>query len=267
MAKIELMERDSSFPRSPGLSYKRLRNHLSKTKARVPVVWFRHRAFRSEDIFLGAYPRSGSTWSRFILFQILTGQEAGFDTVNKTLPGVTSLRHGIPVLPHGGRLIGTHEAYRGEYKKAIYLVRDARDVLLSEYAYVKSLGYFESDFEEFVIEFARGKVNGFGPWHRNVLSWLDSPIADTPNLMVVRFEDLRRNPEEMFTRITDFLDVRVDRQLIRQAVADNSLDKMREKENQSPQMPPGKDRFIRSGSVQGWRGKLTHNTLLLGEQN
>jgi Sulfotransferase domain len=248
------------------LTARRLRNRLSRTKARIPIVWFCHRGFQSTDIFLGAYPRSGSTWSRFTLFEILTGQEAGFNAVNKTLKGVHRLQHGIPVLPGGGRLLGTHETYRRDYKKAIYLVRDARDVLLSEYAYLKALGYFDGDLDRFILEFSHGNVNGFGPWHRNVSTWLDSPIARTPNLLVVRFEDLRRNPEALFARLTEFLGVPADRQLIHRAVVNNSLDKMREKENQSPQLPLGNDRFVRSGLAQGWRGKLSDSQLKLIEQ-
>ena len=39
-----------------------------------------------------------------------------------------------PVLPNGGRLIKTHEQYRSQYKRAIYLMRDLRDVMLSNWA-------------------------------------------------------------------------------------------------------------------------------------
>ena len=201
------------------------------------------------------------------MFEILTGRDAGFDAVNNTISGVSSLTHGVPVLPGRGRLVGTHESYRSEYKRAIYLVRDVRDVLLSEYAYVKALGYFCDGLDQFIVAFLRGRVNGFGPWHRNVSSWLDSVIAGTPDLLVLRFEDLRSNPEELFARMTEFLGVSADPQVIRRAVANNSLDKMREKEDRSPQLPPGKDRFVRSGSVQGWRGKLTDSQLHLIEQH
>jgi hypothetical protein len=146
------------------------------------------------------------------------------------------------------------------------LVRDARDVLLSEYAYLKALGYFRGDLDQFIAAFLRGRVNGFGPWHRNVSSWLDSRIASTPNLLVVRFEDLRQNPEELFARLTEFLGVSANLQVIRRAVANNTLDKMREKESLSPQLPPGKGRFVRSGSVQGWCGKFTDSQLQVIEQ-
>ncbi|HXR16855.1 MAG TPA: sulfotransferase domain-containing protein [Terriglobales bacterium] len=236
---------------------RRFRYLLSKTKFRVPLYWIRHRGLGASDVFFGSYPRSGSTWSRFTLYEVLTGRDAGFDAVNATLRGVHRLERGIPVLPAGGRLLGSHEQYRKEYKRAVYLVRDARDVVLSEYSYLKAMDFFRGDFDQFVAGFvgAESRINGFGPWQRHVTSWLDSPIAGTPNLLLVRFEDLRGNPEKSFEQISDFLGVKTTREAVQQAVANNSLKRMREKERDAPQLPT--DSFVRSGSVQGWRGKLT----------
>jgi hypothetical protein len=236
---------------------KRFRYLLSKTKFRVPLYWIRHRGLRESDVFFGSYPRSGSTWSRFTLYEILTGREAGFDDVNATLRGIHRLERGIPVLPNDGRLLGSHEQYRKEYKRALYLVRDARDVVLSEYSYLKAMGFFRGDFDEFVEGFvgARARVNGFGPWQRHVSSWLDSPIADTPNLLLIRFEELRSNPEKSFERISEFLGVKTSREVVQRALTNNSIKRMKEKERAAPQLPS--DSFVRSGSVQGWRGKLT----------
>lgn len=249
--------------------FTRFRYELSKTKLRIPLVWVRHRALRQSDIILGAYPRSGSTWTRFTLFEILTGREADFDVVNATLRGVGSFERGMPVLPYGGRLIGTHEQYRREYKRAVYLVRDGRDVLLSEYAYLKALKFFDSDLDRFIERFL-GKdghrINGFGPWQNHVSSWLDSPLANTSNLLLVRFHELRNNPEEGFSRIADFLGVDVTSERIHQAVLNNSLSRMREKEKRSPQLPSQKDSFVRKGANQGWRGTLTESQLDLIER-
>jgi len=90
-----------------------------------------------------------------------------------------------------------------------------------------------------------------------VASWLDSPIAATGNLLVVRFEDLRQSPHEGFKRMAEFLGVNADEDRIRQAIANNSLDKMKKKEDAEPQRASVKGRFVRGGAVQGWRGKLT----------
>jgi hypothetical protein len=247
---------------------KRFRYLLSKTRLRAPVYWVRHLGLRPADIFFGSYPRSGSTWSRFVLYEILTGKEAGFEAVNATLRGVQRRAHGMPVLPSGGRVVGSHEQYRKEYTRAMYLVRDCRDVMLSEYAYLSSLGFFRGSFDEFIAGFvgAKGRVNGFGPWQKHVCSWLDSPISGTSNFLLLQYEDLRSNPEDAFQRITEFLGVNVSPETIKRALANNSLARMKEKEERAPQLPAGKDSFVRSGSVKGWRGKLSEGQLQLVEQ-
>jgi len=246
--------------------YRRLRNALSKTSLRVPLMWFYHRNFQSGDVFLACYPRSGSTWARFVLYEILTGQESTFDAVNRELNGIKQHKLCRPVLPQGGRLIGTHEPFRREYRRVIYMVRDARDVMLSEHAFLKALDYYSEDLDSFAQSFVRGNVNGFGSWQEHVTSFLDSPLAGD-DLLVVQFKELRQDPEIGFSRILDFLKVKVDREVVRRAIANNALEKMQPKVDGSNRMPWRKDRVVRSGSVEGWRSKLSPSQLELIERH
>ncbi len=247
--------------RKPESTIGKLRFRLSKTKLRVAVQWLRHRGFRPSDIFFSTYPRSGTTWTRFTMFEILTGVSATFESVNTVMLGVGIHDRARPVLPGDGRLIGTHESYRKDYKRAVYLVRDVRDVILSEYAFITALDRFHGSLDDFIADFFRGKINGFGAWPQHVTSWLDSPIAGTPNLLVVKYEDLRRDPEATFKRMLDFAGMKREPDAIRQAVANNSLEKMREKEMDSPRKASVRGRFVRTGQVQGWRGKLSEEQL------
>jgi len=258
--------KQSAQPR-PTSFYSRLRRQLSRTPARIPLLWLRHHNFCPTDVFIASYPRSGGTCLRFTLFEMLSGCPSGFTAVNTGIRGVGHHRTGWRLLPGEGRLINTHEQYRKQYKKAIYVLRDARDVALSEFAYTRALEFFQGDLDEFLRTFLCGKINAFGPWQRHVASWLDSPIAATSQLLVVRFEDLRRNPVEAFSRIVDFLGVKVDDGLIQQAVHNNRLEKMQEKERQEPVRASVKGRFVRSGSVQGWRSKLSAEQLRMIEEH
>jgi hypothetical protein len=253
--------------RKPTSAYRKLRRKLSKTKLRIPHIWLRHRGLTPGDVFFGSYPRSGTTWSRFTLFEILTGRESGFGSVNAEICGVGKHKHATPVLPRNGRLISTHEQYRKEYKRAVYIVRDCRDVLLSEFAYTTNLEFFRGDLDEFLRTFFRRKINPFGPWQRHVTSWLDSPLAGTSNLMVVRYEDLRRDPLEGFRLIIDYLGVSVSPERIRSAVANNALDKMKEKERIEPQRASVKGRFVGNGVVQGWRSRLSPEQMQFVDQH
>lgn len=257
----------SSPARKPESVVGKLRFRLSKTKLRVPMQWLRHRGFRPADIFFSTYPRSGTTWTRFTMFEILTGESATFESVNSVMLGVGIHDRARAVLPGEGRLIGTHESYRKEYKRAVYLVRDVRDVILSEYAFITALDRFHGTLDEFIAAFFRGKINGFGAWPRHVNSWLDSPIAGTPNLLVLKYEDLRKDPEGQFRRMLDFAGLKRDPEAVRQAIANNSLEKMRVKENDSPRKASVRGRFVRGGFVQGWKDKLSEEQLRRIEAN
>src|SRR5579862_7415061 len=170
---------------------RKVRHILSKTPARAPLVWMRHRGFQPADVFVGSYPRSGSTWLRFMLLEILSGESSGFANTNEMLPDVGKHEAGAPVLPGGGRLIKTHEPFRKEYRKAIYLVRDARDVALSEFAYQKALGLAGDDFETYLPRFLRGQVNPFGSWTAHVDSWMNAKDKGFADVLLVRFDEMR----------------------------------------------------------------------------
>jgi len=241
---------------------------------RAPLTKVRHWGLDSNDAFIASYPRSGNTWLRFVLFDILvSGQSSGFDEVNHIIPEVGLHQPAIPLLPGQGRLIKTHEPFQKQYKKAIYLVRDVRDVVLSEFAYQKALGWVPDDFEAFLDGFLSGEVNPFSPWHEHVPGWIDSSLAQTPNFLLIKFEEMRRNTEAVVAEALDFLGIVVDPQVIRDAIANNSVKKMQEKEQRQPQLsnsapkPTGSEesRFIRSGSIGGWRNRLTGSQVALIE--
>src|SRR6266550_3869220 len=201
---------------------------LSKTALRPPLIWLRHRGLDPADVVLASYPRSGNTWCRFLLGEILSDQKTGFDSIDKAVPQIGLHQIALPLLPGGGRLIKTHEQYRKEYAKAIYLVRDVRDVVLSYYDRGKYLGVFDDiAFDAFLLMFLQGQTNTVGSWPSLVRVWLESPLAQRGKLLVVKFEDMRQDTEATLGRILEFLEVAVDRLRVQKAISANSVDRMR----------------------------------------
>ena len=255
--------------KKPTSAYRKLRRKFAQTRLRAPLVWLNHRNLSPSDVFVASYPKSGTTWTRFVLFEILSGLPAGFKTTNQLMTGIGQHTKGLRLLPGGGRLIGTHEQYRKDYNRAIYIVRDARDVLLSEFAFLKALEYFHGDLDKFISTFlfTCGSAYGYGPWQRHVSSWLASPLAGSDNLLVVRYEDLRQDPVSGFARMVEFLGLTVDRQKIELAAENNSLQKMREKERKEPVRASIKGRFVRNGRVGGWVSELSPAQVRLIERH
>ncbi len=241
-----------------------LRFHARTTGLRLPLVWARHTVLRSNDAFVASYPRSGNTWARFLLCEVLTGNNAEFDKVAFSLPPLRLRSQAPSVLLNGGRLFRTHEQYHRVYKKAIYFVRDPRDVAVSNYEFERVNEHLHGkNLDEFMQLFVRGRVNSFGSWHGHVRGWLDSALAGTDNFLLVRYEDMRRDAERELTRMLEFLGFSVDPEKIRRVVENNSLQRMRQKEDRYQGRPP-EDRLVseagrqvRTGSVRGWLDRLT----------
>jgi sulfotransferase family protein len=217
--------------------------------ARKPLVLARHRGLRPADVVLDEYPKSGGTWVAFMLGELLTGREVDFENQGAAVPAVGAHRGTAPSLPGSGRLLRTHEPYRPEYGKAVYLVRHVADVAVSYFHNLRWMKV-DVDFERFLPALLRGQVDGYGPWASHVESWLDAAEAD---VLLVRFEDLKASPEAEVRRMVDFLGVAADDEIIARAVANNSIERMRRKQDQARatvfnDRDPSGD-FVRTGTV------------------
>ncbi len=244
---------------------RQVRYRAAKSRLRVPIVWMRHRGLNRHDVFVANYPRSGSTWLRFLLFEILTRKDGEFDEVNRHIPDVGGQRDAMALLPNQGRLIKTEETFRPDYRRAIYIVRDGREVALSEYAYQKAQGWIDCSLDDFLKMFVRGDTNPYGSWEEHARSWIESPLNARGDLMLVSYRELNQKSEPTLTRIAEFLKVRVPAQVIQNAIRNNNLENMRKKEDRAPQIGydprtksiPEERRFVRNGAVGGWRERLT----------
>jgi len=109
---------------------------LGQLKYAVKYVLGRDRAGKHytvfpDDTFLVSYPKSGNTWVRFLLANLLHPNETvGFANINRLLPapGVLSKRF-LRSLPRP-RILKSHETFDVRFRKVIYLVRDPRVSLL-----------------------------------------------------------------------------------------------------------------------------------------
>jgi hypothetical protein len=235
------------------------RAYLRTTALREPWVWYRHRGLRENDVFIASYPKSGNTWLRFMLGQLLMQQEMDFDLAKPLIP-IVGLHHNAPALLAGdGRIIKTHEPYRGVYRKAIYLVRDMRDVAVSYYYHQARQGLFHEDVRAFVAQFLAGSVDGLTRWDAHVRSWLESPLAQRDALHLVHYEQLRLNPHAVLSGITQFLGLEPTDEQIANVIAANSLRRMKEKEASATVLDVIRTDIpvVRSGMTGEWKTVLT----------
>jgi hypothetical protein len=225
------------------------------------TVSFRFIGVGSQDVLVASYPRSGSTWLRFLLTEVLTGRPAEWDVVNRTIPDLGRHQDAPALLPDRGRLIKTHDRSAGPCRKAVYLVRDVRDVVLSEYRW-RLRGGSDRTLDQHIAETlaADTPMSLFGPWPDHVAYWLGTDLARGGDLLLVRFEDLRADPAGKLAEALAFLGIPASAEAVAAAIENNSVRRMKDKEDRAlnADVAAGDARFrwVGEGSVMGWRSKL-----------
>lgn len=244
----------------------RLRNRLRSSFLRRWVLTYRHLGLRQDDVMLASYPKSGTTWMAFMLAQLLwrKGREQTL-VDSRYLPAIGSHHLAERQLPDGGRLIRTHERFRPSYRKAIYIVRDGRDAVVSMYWHIKRATGMEATFSEFLDSYLAGRFSGAGAWHEHVGGWLESPSFSEGNVHVVRFEDMKRDSARELEKTASFLGVAYNKETIADAVDAGSMDAMRDREKNSEGVThlESGERIpvVRKGIVGDWRNYFSASDL------
>jgi Sulfotransferase domain len=217
-----------------------------------------------DDTFVVSYPKSGNTWVRFLLANLIYPRETvGFANINRLVPapGVSSKRF-LRNLPRP-RILKSHEPFDARFRKVIYLVRDPRDVAVSEYHFNLKKQYIDSNvsLEEFVERFIAGGTSSYGSWWEHAASWIAARHGN-PTFLLVRYEDLLADSIGETAKITEFLGIRAGTERLNAAIERSSAERMRKLEkSQSHLFSSTKDTrqdipFVRTAKSGGWRSSL-----------
>ncbi len=214
-----------------------------------------------DDTFLVSYPKSGNTWLRFLVAHLLDPTPADFPAMEARVPSIyKATRQQLAALPRP-RVLKSHEYFDPRYRRVLLVVRDPRDVLVSYYHYSLRKGFIEPSrtIDAFGDDFFEGRLDRFGTWFQNVASWLGAR-SGTPDFLVVRFEDLRRDCVRELGPIAELLG-RPGADLTRVAAA-SSFERMRALERAADGATVHLTRkradvpFVRQGTAGGWRTEL-----------
>lgn len=196
-----------------------------------------HRPGRSllilpDDIFLVSFPKSGNTWTRFLLANLRFPDEpATWVNINRLIPDPTgTAKKDFDRMPRP-RIIKSHECFDPRYPRVIYIVRDPRDVVLSQYHYHRKIRKLddESPLEQFVTRFLAGETCPHGSWGQNVATWMYTS-EESPRFLLLRYEDLVADTARELAKVASFLQLAAGPEQIAQAVERSSADRMRQLE-------------------------------------
>lgn len=188
-----------------------------------------------DETMLVSYPRSGNTWIRFVLGNVLA---KSFDTDFVNLEGrIPDIYVSTPReirRTSSPRLVKSHEPYTPTYRRVVYIARDPCDVAPSYYRYLRRAGFVDHSvtLETFIEQFAGGDSGWdvYGGWERHVRGWVDS--RGDEDFLLVRYEDLVQQPQAEIRRISAFCRLDATDEIVRLALDAASPERMRRKESE-----------------------------------
>ena len=255
---------------------KRGLKHLS----RVSDVLFRRLRIERDitifpdDIFLTSYPRSGNTWTRFLVGNLVSEHEpVTFLNVERSVPDM--YKHSDRTLRNlpRPRIMKSHECFDPRYKRVIYLVRDPRDVAISNYHWeMKQRSMGDSyPIEAFVPRWMEPTYwDRLGSWGEHVTSWL-STRQGRAGFLLLRYEDMLADPAREMSKVAGLLGIDPAPARLARAAELSSADRMRrlEKDQGDKWVQTRYTRhdkpFVRKAGSEDWRAVLPAESVELIE--
>ncbi len=226
----------------------------------------RNFAVYADDTFLVSYPRSGNTWTRFLIANLVhPDKPVSFTNIEHLIPDTSSQSNRALKRTPRPRIIKTHQYFDHRYPRTIYIVRDPRDIALSYYDFQRKYRQIEDSYplESYVDDFVCGRLISadWGTWAENVASWVYTR-GNRKEFLLLRYEDMVKDTGSELLRIAAFLGIDADPDRLRQAVERSSADRMRELEkSEADRWIATKNRrqdipFVRVAKSGGWRTSL-----------
>jgi hypothetical protein len=224
-----------------------------------------------DDTFIVSYPKSGNTWTRFLVASLIHNEAPmTFLKADKVIPSIdTQSRRYFKSLPRP-RVIKSHFPFDQNYKRVIYIVRDPKDVAVSQYHFqIKRKVLQEGhSIDEWIAHYVAGETCPYGSWGENVGSWL-AARQQNPDFLLLRYEDMIRETDVELIKIAKFLGIDPTPERVQWAIDQSTADRMRKLEQkEAGQWESTKDTrkdkfFVRSAKA--GEGKATLSAVAIGQ--
>lgn len=221
----------------------------------------RRLTIRPNDVFLVSYPRSGNTWTRFLISNLVWHRDqTDFINLEERVPDIYCQSNRFLKQLPAPRFLKSHEYFDPRYQKIIYIIRDVRSVVVSYYHFMVERGKMEptTSFHDFTKRFLNGELDAFGSWQDNVASWIYTRGIDKARFLLIRYEDLHHDTASALKRVASFLNLERSPQQIQKAIEGSSFRLMQNLQGKTEPVT-----IVRSGRVNEWTEVLDQKTLEL----
>jgi hypothetical protein len=232
---------------------------------------------RVSDVVISTVAKSGTTWMQNLLHQLHTGGDETYECINDIVPWLEFSQFWRPreeviadfEARQSPRIFKSHLPYArtpGPGTARIIIVsRDPRECCVSAYHHeldlvdmIRELSGEKcpASFDDFFADWMRA-----GSWYEHTASWW--PHARDPNVLWLRFVDMKSNLRGVVDRIVDFLGWEVGEAARARAIELSSFQWMQANRDKFVRMTAGgmicfkPGGFIRKGETGGYRALMS----------
>ena len=190
------------------------------------------------EYFLISYPKSGNTWVRVILSNLLNENEnlkIGLHNIHQFVPDSHNKTQRKSIIEKKSdfnnlkiKIVKSHDRFKPFFKnkKVIYITRNLLDVVPSYFFYLKARKSIQPTIDDVIS----GKANNsFGSWFNHVKFWIK---RKENNILIISYEELVSNTEKEIKSICDFIGLKFDSQEINKAIKNSNKKKMKDLEKE-----------------------------------
>jgi hypothetical protein len=222
-----------------------------------------YRKLPANTYVLASYPRSGNTWMRWLLTDLVL-QSKGYDTstelnvnIDEVIPDINNSVPKPEILEkyfknHATPVVKSHDIYDKHKKKSIYLFRHAPDSLVSYY-------HFHLRFDSMKKSLNGMDVNDFcmahlNEWQAHVMSYYKAAKQYDKQVFPFSYEMMHEKPLKVLRIVTALLSINVTDENISTALKNHQFQNHKKREEKISTSKNGK--AFRKGKVGSGREEL-----------
>lgn len=197
---------------------------------------------------ISSYPKSGSTYLRFLIDCYINDRVADYDAMEEFIPYSGAKIRSSTV----GNYRKTHELPISKYRQGVYIERDPREVVWSLYRSQIRRKMFRGSLSDYVELFAHGWTTSYGSWLQHSISWREH-VAEGGDWLSIKYRDLVTQPEEVLGQVLHHSGVMPCDDRLRRAVDGSTVENVRQAEARSVQfgslMAKGAQPIVGDGAI------------------
>jgi hypothetical protein len=234
----------------------------------MPIPPDRFAALRPDDQFIVSFPRSGNTWTRHLMRDVIVlshPEQSEPESIWMLIPDVHIPAHEMEHTAQKEygirrRILKSHHLEKLGGFRMLYIFRNPADTLVSYYHFHRLQNAKYHQMREGLAPFCEYMLEGWCAHVECALGYL----ARTPDeTLFISYESLAKNGHETLTRAASFLGIDATPAVIAKALERNAFARLREKEER--RHAGATEFFFRKGQIGSAAGELdsaTHTRIM-----